>query len=144
MGVGHLQKVGGCYGKLIQGLFSSAQKMGVNADIIRENIESNFQRTAGARLKEFETNFTFVSDCVATIHKVFGVSVSTHKIPYSERWVGCISHQFNTVVKHAMGNFRNQKFRKNNRLSKKYRHQDLNEKLDKTAKKIHNTSGSSA
>ena len=53
-------------------------------------------------MEDFEEKFTFETDCAPTMPKVFGASVSPAKVPYSQRWVGCISHQMNTAMKSAM------------------------------------------
>lgn len=45
---------------------------------------------------------SFVTDCAATMPRVFDASVSPNQIPFSDRWVGCISHQLNTVMKHVV------------------------------------------
>lgn len=36
--------------------------------------------------------FTFVIDFAATMAATFGSSVSPNRVPFSERWVGCIPH----------------------------------------------------
>lgn len=36
---------------------------------------------------------------------VFGASLSPNRVPYSEHWDRCISHQLNTAMKHGFDGF---------------------------------------
>ena len=47
----------------------------------------------------FQQNFTFVTDCAATMPNIVGSSVSPNVAPLDHAWVGCIPHQMNTVMK---------------------------------------------
>lgn len=69
---------------------------------IRNTIDRNLIQTTGMPLSQFEKQFTFVTDCAATMPCVFGASVSEAKVRYCERWIGCICHQLNTAMKKAM------------------------------------------
>lgn len=60
------------------------------------------KETTGLDLSEFEKSCAFINDCASTIPAVFGASVSANKVAYSHRWVGCITHQLNTVMKTAV------------------------------------------
>lgn len=74
------------------------------AQDIRGTLENRIKATTGFHLTDFEQTFTFVTDCAATMPCVFGASVSSSRVPYSHRWIGCISHQLNTSMKNAMNN----------------------------------------
>lgn len=54
-------------------------------------------------------NFTFVTDCAATMSRIAGASVSSTRVPYTENWVGFIAHQLNTGMKHVMSSEENVK-----------------------------------
>lgn len=72
------------------------------AEEIRKTLDECLVASTGKPLEAYEKNFTFVTDCAATMPCVFGASVSPARVPYCERWVGCISHQLNTAMKNAM------------------------------------------
>lgn len=72
------------------------------AENIRKNINKAVKHSTGRSIAEFETRFTAVTDCAATMPKVFGASISPSKVPFSHKWVGCISHQLNTCMKSSI------------------------------------------
>lgn len=83
-------------------VFLANHKGSESADCIRETIEKNLKSTTGFELSAFENNFTHVTDCAPVMARVFKASVSPNQIPYSARWVGCISHQLDTVMKNVI------------------------------------------
>lgn len=58
--------------------------------------------TSAEKLKH---SFTFVTDCAAKMAAIFGVSISPSPVPFLDRWIACISHQFKTAIKHAVDNY---------------------------------------
>lgn len=87
--------------KIIRRLLFIARSTGSeSAHALRDLMDS--------QLKQFDTSienlnkeFTFVTDCAATMPTVFGASVSPNRVSYSELWIACIAHQFNTAMKNA-------------------------------------------
>ena len=71
-----------------------------SAQAISELLDKNLNQF-NSSIEKLKSSFTFVTDCAATMPAVFGASVSPNRVPYSERWVGCMPHQLNTVMKHA-------------------------------------------
>lgn len=70
-----------------------------SADAIAETLNNRLSSSYGLKLSDFQKRFTFVTDSAAVMPKVFGASVSQKKVPYGERWLPCITHQINTVMK---------------------------------------------
>lgn len=46
--------------------------------------------------------FTLVTDCATTLPCLIGASASSKKKPFGHNWMGCISHQLNTAMKHSL------------------------------------------
>lgn len=68
-------------------------------EFIKNTLNTALKHSTGFDLESFEKPFTFLTDWGAVMAKVFGASVSSKKIACRHRWVGCISHQLNTVMK---------------------------------------------
>ncbi|KAI0558044.1 Zinc finger BED domain containing protein [Gracilaria domingensis] len=73
-----------------------------SASALRSAFDHALLTRIGCELDEFMKNFTFVTDCASTMPCIVGASASSQRVPYTEKWMGCISHQLNTVMKHAM------------------------------------------
>lgn len=98
-----IKEGGGFKWKICTRLIFLAQHTGSeSAENIRATIQRDLLKTTGFNLSDFEKNFTFVTDCAAVMAKTFGASVSPRRIPFNERWIGCISHQINTTMKNVM------------------------------------------
>lgn len=76
-----------------------------SAQVLRERIDKNLVdlNTSVDDIKEL---FTFVSDCASTIPSVLGASVSSSRVAYSERWVGCFSDKLHTSITFAFEHVR--------------------------------------
>ena len=48
------------------------------------------------------SNFTLVTDWEATLPCIFGASSSSNAVQFSPKWVGCVVHKLNTLMKHTM------------------------------------------
>ncbi len=48
---------------------------------------------------KFRKHFTLVTYCAATMPNIVGSSISANVAPLDHRWVGCVPHQMNTVLK---------------------------------------------
>jgi len=59
-------------------------------------------------------SYTLVTDCASTMPCIVGASSSSSKVPFTEKWLGCITHQLNTVMKPSMSD----EERRNTRISK--------------------------
>lgn len=81
----------------------------------------------------FSGIFTFVADCAATMLAVFGPSVSPYRVPFSDKWVGCIAHQLTTAMKKAFDDVYEESIRADTESLKKlirvFKEGGLNEKL---------------
>lgn len=71
------------------------------------------------KIDELSKNFTFVTDRAATIPAVFGSSVSPNRVAYSDRWIGCVSHQLNTAMKYTFADVSDQGIRNDTENLKK-------------------------
>lgn len=69
---------------------------------IRELLRSGLQNEYGVEFDQFMSRFTFVTDCASTMPCIVGASSSSSRVPFTEKWLGCISHQLNTVMKNVM------------------------------------------
>lgn len=49
-----------------------------------------------------KTSLSAVADCTSTMTCIFNASVLQNLVPHNCCWVGCISHQLNAAMKHAM------------------------------------------
>lgn len=80
-------------------LFIAPHKGVETSEAICQTLETPLKQVTAFEISAFEKNFTFDTDWAAVMAKKFVSSVSMNKVPFGERWVGCISHQLNTVIK---------------------------------------------
>jgi len=73
-----------------------------SASALRDMLEASLSRQCGLEFDKLMEQFTLVTDCDATLPCIVGAYASSARVPFNERWAGCISHQLNTVMKHAM------------------------------------------
>lgn len=66
---------------------------------LRASFDTWLQEHHGVTLDEILQSFTFVTDCASTMPCIAGASSSSRRVPFTERWVGCIAHQLNTAMK---------------------------------------------
>lgn len=83
-------------------LFLKMHQGAETAAAIRNTLDVALMECCGIELDCFMDNFTFVTDCAATMPCVVGASASSRRVPFSEKWVGCISHMLNTAMKHVV------------------------------------------
>lgn len=62
-----------------------------------QTLQQYFKKDLDASLK----GFTMMTDCASNMAPLVGSSTSS-KVPLNQRWVGCVSHQINTVMNHLM------------------------------------------
>lgn len=87
--------------KIVRRLLFIARCSGTeSASCLREMMDKQLCEY-GCSIETFSHSFTFVTDCAATMPAVFGASVSPNRVPFSEKWIGCIAHQLNTAMKKA-------------------------------------------
>lgn len=102
------------------------------ADALRNLIDESLGQFSTS-VDILKGSFTFVTDCAATMAAIFGASVSPNRVPFSELWIGCISHQLNTAMKHAVENCNDPGFKADLECLKKlvtvFKKSGLNEKL---------------
>lgn len=60
------------------------------------------EKIRGLTISSFENRFTFVTDCAYIMPRVFDASVSSTKVPFSARWIRCITHQLNDATKYVI------------------------------------------
>lgn len=80
-------------------LFIVPQIGSETVEAIRDNLNATLKHVTRFPLEAFEKHFSFITDRGATMPKVFGASISSNKVSFSQRWAGCITHQLNTVMK---------------------------------------------
>ncbi|CAN8074603.1 unnamed protein product [Agarophyton chilense] len=56
-------------------------------------------------MEVFMKNFTFVTDCASNVLRIVPASSLSQRVPFSEKWKGCLSHQLNTAMKHVVNIF---------------------------------------
>lgn len=69
-----------------------------SASALRDTFDQALLEKCGVELDTFMEYFTFVTDCAATMPCIVRASASSHRVRFTERWMGCISHQLNTVM----------------------------------------------
>ncbi|KAI0559172.1 Ribonuclease H-like protein [Gracilaria domingensis] len=77
------------------------QRWGIST-ALRSAFDHALLTRLGVELDEFMKNFTFVTDCASNMACVVRASSSSQRVPFNEKWMGCISHQLNTAMKHAV------------------------------------------
>ncbi|KAI0563666.1 zinc finger BED domain containing protein [Gracilaria domingensis] len=83
-------------------IFLIEHKGGESAQQLRSAFDHALITRIGVELDEFMKNFTFVTDCASNMPCVVGASSSSQRVPFNEKWMGCISYQLNTAMKHAV------------------------------------------
>ena len=73
-----------------------------SASYLRKAFDNVLKDQYEISLDQLTENFTFVTDCAATMPKIVGASSSSSRIPFSEKCLGCVSHMLNTAMKHAI------------------------------------------
>lgn len=68
-----------------------------NASSIRSSFDLWLSDLYDTDFKTALSSFTFVTDCASTMPCIAGSS--SRKVPFCERWIGCIAHQLNTAMK---------------------------------------------
>lgn len=51
---------------------------------------------------EFEKTFKFITDLASTMARIDNYLLFATAVPYSQKWVGCISHHIDTSIKNVM------------------------------------------
>jgi len=78
------------------------QKGRETAVSLRNMLSDALMRRYGVEFEDLMQHLTFVTDCASTMPCIVGASSSSSKVPFSEKWVGCISHQINTCMKNCL------------------------------------------
>jgi len=68
---------------------------------LRNMLSDALMRRYGVEFEDLMQHLTFVTDCASTMPCIVGASSSSSKVSFSEKWVGCISHQINTCMKNC-------------------------------------------
>ncbi|KAI0567133.1 hypothetical protein FGB62_4g472 [Gracilaria domingensis] len=83
-------------------IFLIEHKGAASSEALRSAFDHALLTRVGVELDDFVRNFTFVTDCASTMPCIVGASSSSQRVPFSEKLMGCISHQLSTAMKHAM------------------------------------------
>jgi len=69
---------------------------------IRDTLDVNLHKYYGFGIDTIQRNFTMVTDGAAVMASMAGSSVSRAIHPLDDKWMRCIAHAFNNVMKDAM------------------------------------------
>lgn len=72
------------------------------SNALRKLFSQKLEKSYGIKIPTFDQTFTFLTDYTSTIPAMFGAPVSFDLVSYSKTWLGCISHQLNTAMKHSL------------------------------------------
>jgi len=73
-----------------------------SAAALRNLLEVAWLQKFGLHFEKFMSRYTFVTDHASTLPCFIGSSSSSSKVPFTHKWLGCVSHLLNTVMKHCV------------------------------------------
>lgn len=83
-------------------LFLMEHKGPENASSLRDSFDTWIKPLHGIEFSDILRSSTFVTDCTSIVLYIVGASSSSQKVPFCERQIGCVSHQFNTAMRKVM------------------------------------------
>lgn len=73
-----------------------------SAENIRANLNTALVEKFNISFDRLMKRFTLVTDWAATMPCIVGASASSNRVPFGSKWVGCVVHQLNTILKNVM------------------------------------------